>query len=875
MSHKAIDQVMQRVAIAKQDSDHTFFHTLLLAGEALAKTVVLGIVAAIGDDKDRHHYRLEHKLVRADGLGEWSEVLEDALVGPASQFMLHEARAESTELTRACRSGEWQFEAVSSLKAALDELGIPADEVPAKTDMRRWFRLLVALRNGTRGHGAELPSKLKLAAVHLERSLQTFIAHHVLFRRTWAHVHRQISGKYRVTPFCGDGREFEVLTREADLTVPDGAYVWYGKARPIRLFKTDEYHQDFLFPNGNFSSKRFELLSYASGSKIDGESSNYLLPPGQLPRSETEGHGELLLKGNCFSNAPEVGRDYVSRPTMERELFDLLMDERRPVITLLGRGGIGKTYLALKVIRSLYEHQRFDAVIWFSARDVDLQLSGPKAVRQRVLTPDDMAMMYCSLVLPPAQVGEKGFNPRKHLERELQASAIGSCLFVFDNFETTQEPVEMFRWIDTYVRLPNKVLITTRLREFKGDYPVDVHGMEDPEARTLVRQTAEHLGITGLMTEQYVTELIAEAAGHPYVIKILLGEVAKAGRAANVPRLIAGSDEVLTALFERTYASLTPCAQRAFLTLSAWNSPVPKIALEAVLLKSTQERQEVERGVESLLQYSLADLMQGPDKQDFISLPLVASSFGKRKLQLSQAKASIESDVEILQMLGPSPRNETHLGLAKRLERFIENMSRRIDSGEGYDRFAPVLEMICRAYSPGWLLLARWHMERGTDDNVKKAKDELSRFLENNPATNDASEAWALLAQAHLRMGDYLSEIHALIELAQFPSTLFHQLSTTANKLNGYLFKRTLAVDDDEKRKMIQRIADVLEERQSEASATDFSRMAWLALHLKQDSKAKEFVEAGLQLDPDHIDCKNLLEKLSRGTSARERPGSA
>ena len=65
MKHRAIEQVLQRAADAKTDSDFSYFFALLLAGEMLAKTVTLGVIAAIRDDKDRNHYRLEHLLVKA------------------------------------------------------------------------------------------------------------------------------------------------------------------------------------------------------------------------------------------------------------------------------------------------------------------------------------------------------------------------------------------------------------------------------------------------------------------------------------------------------------------------------------------------------------------------------------------------------------------------------------------------------------------------------------------------------------------------------------------------------------------------------------------------------------------------------------------
>ncbi len=191
--------------------------------------------------------------------------------------------------------------------------------------------------------------------------------------------------------------------------------------------------------------------------------------------------------------------DYIDRPKLEAELYGLLVDDKRPIVTLVGRGGIGKTSLALKVIPKLYENNRYEAIVWLSARDIDLQLSGPKAVRPLVLSPEDMGKFYASLVLNETATNVKGFSGRAYLETQLQKCDLGSSLFVFDNFETTQNPVEMFNWIDTYIRLPNKALITTRLREFKGDYPVEVSGMEEEESRQLIEKTARSIGVSILL----------------------------------------------------------------------------------------------------------------------------------------------------------------------------------------------------------------------------------------------------------------------------------------------------------------------------------------------------------------------------------------
>ena len=863
MKHIAIEQVLERAERAKSESDYTYFFALLFAAEALAKTMVLGVVASIAEEKERNRYRLEHQLVHSDGLGDWGKVIEDALIGPASQYLLSEAREEQKELTQACKEGEWQYDATAALKAALQHLGIEAEDVPVKSDMKRWFRLFATLRNKTRGHGATQPEKATEAAEHIAKSIELVYRNFRLFRRPWAHLYRNMNGKFRVSGITDDIADFGFLKRAQDKQFPNGIYLFMGSPRRICLMHTEAELRDFFFANGGLTAKKFEMLSYYSDDKVDGDGSAFLTPPGVLPPSETEGHGELIPQGNCFSNVPHLMTDYVSRPKLEEDLRKLLLDDKRTIVTLVGRGGIGKTSLALRVIQGLYDEQRYEAIVWLSARDVDLQFTGPKPVRPLVLSPEDMSKFYAGLVLPSEKATAKGFNTRAFFEQQLQKSDIGACLFVFDNFETTQNPIEMFNWIDSFIRLPNKALITTRLRDFKGDYPVEVSGMEEKEARLLVAQTAASLKVSELIDADYANKLVAQSEGHPYVIKILLGEVAKLRRVANIPQLIAGTEDILTALFERTYVALSPCSQRAFLNLSAWNSPVPRLALEAVLFRSTEERHEVEKGIESLLQYSMAEVhVAVSDKQEFISLPLVASVFGKKKINISPSKAAIQADVEILQMLGPSRTDDVHLGLARTLESFLGNISKRIEAGVPYESLFSVLEAICSAYNPGWLLLARWHMEDHSREGYERAKTELRRFLENGPPNAEAAEAWRLLGHSCYQTKDGLGEVHAFIERAQISDVSFHDLSNTANQLNLVLSEHDFEIDSEQRRDLASRILSVLKARKAEASADDFSRMAWLALNSGQESMAREFTEAGLLLDSANYHLINLARKF-------------
>jgi hypothetical protein len=859
MSHAAINQIQKRIEAAKNDSDFTYFHALLLSGEALFKTTVLGFIAALAKDPDRHRYRLKYKLLRADGLGTWSAVLDDALTGPASQFLLADLSQEKNELTRLCGAGTWQFESIGALKQCLDELGIEVEDLPTQTDMKRWFTLFADLRNKTRGHGATLPNKVSGAIEHLAKSISLFHNRHSLFKRQWAYLYRNLSGKYKILPITEKADLFDDLKKNTEKSYPNGVYLFVASPRLVPFLESDGDLTDFFFPNGGFGKKTFEYLSYATDSKKEGDGSSYLTLPGKLPPSETQGLGQLEQLWNCFSNAPQMPKDYVARPLLEEEIKKLTADERHPIITLRGRGGIGKTSLALKVLNQLATGTRFDALFWFSARDVDLQFTGPKPVKPHVLSPEEVSRFYVSLV-SPERLKESGFRCREFFESQLNKSEIGPCLYVFDNFETTQNPEELFLWIDTYIRLPSKVLITTRLRDFKGDYPVEVGGMTESEAEKLIATTAHYLGVKHLLNPPYIAELIQQAEGHPYVIKILLGEVAKEKYAGHIPRLVAGRDEILTALFERTYASLSPCAQRAFMTLSGWNSAVPRVALEAVLCQSIGEIVEIEKAIDVLLQYSLAESQKSVEGLDFISLPLVATVFGKKKLNISQLQAGIKVDIDLLQMLGPVNRGDIHFSLAKRIDHFLGNIARRMEKGDPFDKYASIVEMIGRHFPPAWLSLARLHMEQDLPESFETAKHELRRYLEQDSVSTVAAAAWLQLAQCCEKTGDLLGQVHALIQRAKIQSVPFTDLSSAANHLN-YVFRiRADIVDEEAKQILAQELFEVMEQRHTEALADDYGQMAWLALRLKKHEHVTNYIQSGLKLDPDNYHLNKLLE---------------
>ena len=83
----------------------------------------------------------------------------------------------------------------------------------------------------------------------------------------------------------------------------------------------------------------------------------------------------------------------------------------------------------------------YEVATWFSARDVDLLPSGPKLVRTKGVSVRDFATEYIKLL--GTDVGGKGTEAANYLATQLGKDSDFPGLFVFDNFETTSNPLEL------------------------------------------------------------------------------------------------------------------------------------------------------------------------------------------------------------------------------------------------------------------------------------------------------------------------------------------------------------------------------------------------------------------------------------------------
>ena len=858
MPFKLIEKMMERVE-KNGDSDAELFHELLYAGEFATKITVLALVALIDQGRKNYRYQFLHTLVRADGIGEWANTIDKICTGPTAQYISNTLGDDLRVFTKRVGKSSWQHKAVHDLQKVLVGVDPNTQSIGEKVNLRAWFNKFVELRNKTRGHGAITPATCARLVANLQSSIQILIANNPMFQQSWAYLHRNLSGKYKVVELGGDVTPFSELKTAAAAygkNYPDGVYLWVNKLRLVPLLQSDLDATDFFVPNGAFNGKTYELHSLITDDRRKEDAQPYLAAPSNLPASETEGLRDLDITGNVLTNLPATPSGYVKRPHLEQKVLDKLVDDWHSIVTLVGRGGIGKTSLALTVLHEIAKSNRYEMIFWFSARDIDLTPAGPKVVQPKTLTEREITEEYKHLIT------ELGGDPTSAIiEQAMRSSKDYRKLFVFDNFETVSSPIDLYQWIDANIRSPNKAVITSRFRDFKADFPINISGMEHREAKELIENTATKLGIANKLTTVKTKQIIDESDGHPYVIKIILGEIADKGTFGRPSTMLARKDDILDALFERTYDNLSPLANRIFLTLSGWRSLVPQLAIEAVLHWRSSEAVNPEAAIDELVRMSLIERTTAQDNTDFLGVPITAALFGSKKLEVNQYSELIRDDIRFLQEIGPTTTNDLKSGSYLRIRSMFRKVALKISGGSvSMDEMRSMLEFIAQNYPPAWLLFA--DLEREVIGEPEREAIYVRRFLEQSPRGKEAQAAWKRLVFLCGKMGDIIGSCNAFLNSSKIEKPDLNEVSSMANYVNSDV-QIIPEMDAVQRSALLKPLAKLMEPHRQSASATDLSRLAWLYLHSGERETALRTAKEGLQADPDNVHCQRLVERLT------------
>lgn len=867
-----IDRLKEQISTSKQLSDSETFISLMKLGECLTKIITLSAIGALKENEQRIKYRYLYTVVSSDGIGSWVYVLEQIIGTAITLNLIKEFNQEKNELLRNQTSGEWGYEVIMSMYECRKIISNQPYETNVKLKLKDWFKVFAELRNDYAHNRISQPDYKTLIPL-LEKSLFLFIQNFSLFKKPWIYVHFTANKNYKLINLNSNKIAENFVDVDSSLIEKEGIYFVLEDSIPVyvNLLISNITLNDFFVPNGRFTDKKFELVSYITSETIELESKDFHIPLEELPKSETHGLEKLELIDCTFTNLPNLDRKYIEREEIEDKLYEALMDKRKwRIVTLRGRGGIGKTSTALEVLRKLTSEDRYEAILWFSARDIDFdEFGGPTIVQPRILTKEDIAKEYAELVEHPHRK-TKGFDSKDFFTKQLENNLFGKTLFVFDNFETVERPIEIFEWLENYVELPNKILITTRHREFSTDKPIEVEGMKFDEFKKLVFFVSQELKILEIVTDKVINELYKISLGHPYVVKILLGEISNTKNTSNLNRVFENKEQILQALFERTYDSLKPLSQKVFQILCNWRSIIPEIALEAIIVCNPMELEEeqmldfdIKDAVDELKRFSFIEILNPKDEYRFINVPLAASFFGLSKLKANPNRAQIQAYTKLLQEFGASQAVQINDGIEPRIRYFFSSVKQKSVSEDDLNsKYLTIVQFLCRRYNKSWLFLADIYENRF--DNKEKTKKCYKEYLRTEVNDEGKEIYWDRLAKLYQQSGKIDYYYQTLIDKYDYKNCALFKITDLAKDISTTIKnKQFTRIDKIVRHEILNKLIKLIEDNNeyNKATATQIGGLAWLYLHAGQIEKAKKIAKTGLLIEFNNPTCREILYK--------------
>lgn len=870
--------MIRRLEAESRDSDAAFCDSLLKGGEFAVKHTTAVLLAAIPETEEakKLKYRYTYRLLRADGLGDWSRVLGELLVGPTLAVLnsrLGRTR-HGESLTRLVKKLDprveqdtWAIEAVKSIRAAIDFLG---EEHAASINKNRVAKFLEfsnqfpLLRNKMDAHGAPTANQKGEMAKLLRGGVDAVLGNLPTLQLPIVYIQApraSSTNRMKVLDVVGDTSSAVVLkvNERADKPYPPGLYLVLEfendlELEPIELLRVDDDLRDCFYANGAFNEDRLvsEFLAYGSARRRKFDVSNWSASPTGLPASLTAGSRNLSLDQNgTIHNLPEREAGYVSRRTLESELRDQLTARNRHILTLKGMGGVGKTSLALETAWQLSQDRVFDVVVWASARDLDLRERSSRLVRPEVTTFEDLAQLNRQLFAQIQDVGDQ--PPEEWFKSCLASDSNGSVLWILDNFETMQDPAGVFGQIDRCLNPSNRVLITTRHRDYQGDYQIQVAGMEKEEFEQLITERCIRSGLQ--LSSKRIEQLYHECEGHPYIAVMYLAEL-RHNPQANISKVMS-REEVLRDLLDRTYARLDDDSRRVFMLLCSFKSVISLLAVRLAASLGHSLNQDIDDSLQLLSDCSLVKVREASDGERYVEVPPTARVFGYQKYSSSDEQLLIKEMSDVLQLFGVTTsdhlmREGQEYALTRRLENFWNQVQGHPDPTTRLKYFE-LVKIAAKTHPSLWKRLA---------ESYKNAGDlhgSISAWRSLIESGNDDPDTWRKLALLYKDAGEPYHMHHARVQgLVRFPSADMSLIITIATQVNSYV-RDNRELSSLERFSLVQPVVDLMERRIDDCNANALGALAPLYKKLGQYQRAVEVAKQGLEKDPDDMYCRRFL----------------
>ncbi len=252
------------------------------------------------------------------------------------------------------------------------------------------------------------------------------------------------------------------------------------------------------------------------------------------------------------------------------------------VVCISGGGGVGKTALALEIAHECYReaadlapHERFESIIWVSAKNSELLPAG-QIERQPTFTDLDGVYRAMAELLDIPAI----FRTAKQAEKNILIMRFLTehrILLVLDNLENVDDQELMVFLRD--LPAPSKAIVTTRHR-IDVAVPVYLHTLDEATAYELVYLECERHNL--VITEGQVAALLQRTGGLPLAIIRTIGRMAWRGSSIEmeIQQLKDPANQIYDFCFGKTIALIRPSnAYQLFLALALFSAEARREAL--------------------------------------------------------------------------------------------------------------------------------------------------------------------------------------------------------------------------------------------------------------------------------------------------------
>lgn len=277
------------------------------------------------------------------------------------------------------------------------------------------------------------------------------------------------------------------------------------------------------------------------------------------------------------------------------------LESRSYIVSLDGLGGVGKSALAIELVRRLYRGNRYQFIISLSAKN--------KVWLQHTHTRPANFSGFTEFIIEIAKVLDISTENKTpdDLKKEVIQLMVGvDGLLLIDNIEEIKD-TSIFEFLQNEIPEPVKVLVTSRVSRNLGARTIAVPEMIYDEAVTLLHQELERIDYTNYINERDDVEEIIKATGHlPLAIKWAASLAVKCTSLKQVSSQLRLYDstkrEFLDFCFATMYDELSETSREIALLCpylgENWNAITLSIALDQPISKVERAIQELEdRGI--------------------------------------------------------------------------------------------------------------------------------------------------------------------------------------------------------------------------------------------------------------------------------------